>query len=122
MSLIVFHTRLLKKIVCSTNRSLTSSYLKLKVWIFEANSKCFVEFQQNKIVSEMTKIKQIISIESFLKLFALLITNLINKVFIISLLNLKINKFTRYNNILYGSQSSLGPFTNNILNGPTIYQ
>lgn len=89
MSLIVFHTRLLKKIVCSTNRSLTSSYLKLKVWIFEANSKCFVEFQQNKSVSEMTKIKQIISIESFLKLFALLITNLRNKVFLISLLNLK---------------------------------
>lgn len=122
MSLIVFHTRLLKKIVCSTNRSLTSSYLKLKVWIFEANSKCFVEFQQNKSVSEMTKIKQIISIESFLKLFALLITNLRNKVFLISLLNLKKNKFTRYNNILSGSQSSLGPFTNNILNGPTIYQ
>lgn len=45
-----------------------------------------------------------------------------NKVFLISLLNLKKNKFTRYNNILYGSQSSLGPFTNNILNGPTIYQ
>lgn len=89
MSLIVFYTRLLKKIVCSTNRSLTSSYLKLKVWIFEANSKCFVEFQQNKSVSEMTKIKQIISIESFLKLFALLITNLRNKVFLISLLNLK---------------------------------
>lgn len=89
MSLIVFHTRLLKKVVCSTNRSLTSSYLKLKVWIFEANSKCFVEFQQNKSVSEMTKIKQIISIESFLKLFALLITNLRNKVFLISLLNKK---------------------------------
>lgn len=83
MSLIVFHTRLLKKIVCLTNRSLTSSYLKLKVWIFEAISKCFVEFQQNKSVSEMTKIKQIISIESFLKLFALLITNLRNKVFLI---------------------------------------
>lgn len=87
MSLIVFHTRLLKKTVCSTNRSLTSSYLKLKVWIFEANSKCFVEFQQNKSVTEMTKIKQIISIESLLKLFALLMTHLRNKVFLISLLN-----------------------------------
>lgn len=49
----------------------------------------------------MTKIKQIISIESFLKLFALLITNLRNKVFLISLLDLKKNKFTRYNNIYY---------------------
>lgn len=124
MSLIVFHTRLLKKTVCSTNRSLTSSYLKLKVWIFEANSKCFVEFQQNKSVSEMTKIKQIICIESLLKLFALLMTHLRNKVILISLLNFpkKKIKFTRYNNILHGSQSSLGPFTNNILNGPTIYQ
>lgn len=52
----------------------------------------FVEFQQNKSVSEMTKIKQIISIDSFLKLFALLITNLRNKVFLISLLNLKKKK------------------------------
>lgn len=73
----------------------------------------------------MTKIKQIISIESLLKLFALLMTHLRNKVFLISLLNFpkkKKIKFTRYNNILHGSQSSLGPFTNNILNGPTIYQ
>lgn len=69
----------------------------------------------------MTKIKQIISIESLLKL---LMTHLRNKVFLISLLNFpkKKIKFTRYNNILHGSQSSLGPFTNNILNGPTIYQ
>lgn len=51
----------------------------------------------------MTKIKQIISIESLLKLFALLMTHLRNKVFLISLLNFpkKKIKFTRYNNIYY---------------------